>query len=764
MHWADPPGFEDLPTPPAAPSGKMLLVAPDGTQFEYFDFDPSRPVGQRGQLSQVTSPDGTVTTYSDFTTDGKPTVVSRVDGDLGERFVYDYLSSGANSGRVASITQERTTSGGTNWDTVRSVEYAYYVGVEDFGTLGDLKSATLKDAAGQTIDTSYYRYYTDSLSGGYAGGLKYVVGPAAFERLSEAVTNPYTALDSEIADFADHYFEYDSDHRVVTEVAAGAGCSACAGGLGEYTYTYTTSTNDLGFNSWQTKTVETRPDGSVRTVYTNPVGQVLLSVEKLESSGPEWVTYYQYDDAGRLILMAEPSAVTGYNDSYADLVHYVSGNAQYLADGTGLITTYESYTATTATATTAGGAAGYLRSVAVRQGELGQDIPQSLLTYIERTGGGSTVYVIAAETVYSGIGSVGAETTTYEYTWHAGTTQASSVTTTLPTVLTTSNGSGSATSFDVVYDAQGRPIWTRDAGGFLAYTEYDLGTGAVIKQISDVDTTQTSDFADLPSGWSTPTGGGAHRITRAEVDDQGRVTKLTRPDGSIDYTVYDDANQEVRFYAGWDTGVPTGPTVVVREDRANGYSETLTMTATPAVDGTGRPTGAEAISGVLSLSRSHVNEAGQVVHQDDYFDLTGLTYTTAAALGTNFLRTQFGYDQQGRPNRTETPDGVIYRSVHDGMGRLVSEWIGDNDTPTSGYWSPANPADMQLVREYEYEYDGGGVGDGNLTLLTEYPGGGADPRVTQSWYDWRNRPVVIKEGVATSPVKVAVRALSCMPD
>ena len=33
------------------------------------------------------------------------------------------------------------------------------------------------------------------------------------------------------------------------------------------------------------------------------------------------------------------------------------------------------------------------------------------------------------------------------------------------------------------------PIWTKDADGFINYTAYDPATGAVVKTITDVDTT-----------------------------------------------------------------------------------------------------------------------------------------------------------------------------------------------------------------------------------------------------------------------------------
>ena len=88
------------------------------------------------------------------------------------------------------------------------------------------------------------------------------------------------------------------------------------------------------------------------------------------------------------------------------------------------------------------------------------------------------------------------------------------------------------------------------------------------------------------------------------MDGLGRTTKLTDANGNVTYTVYKDANHEVRVYAGWDdaTDRPTGPTQVYREDRPGSYTETLTMSATPAVSGD-RPTGTESISGVQTLSR-----------------------------------------------------------------------------------------------------------------------------------------------------------------
>src|SRR5262245_46387163 len=100
---------------------------------------------------------------------------------------------------------------------------------------------------------------------------------------------------------------------------------------------------------------------------------------------------------------------------------------------------------------------------------------------------------------------------------------------------------------------------------------------------------------------------------------------------------------------------------------------------------------------------------------------------------------------------TKTPTGTIHRTVYDGLGRAVSEWVGTNDTgatnadPTGGGASGNN-----MVKVTENQYDGGGVGDGNLTQTTQIPGGGAADRVSQFSYDWRDRLVASKGGVQGS--------------
>ncbi|MCE2727741.1 MAG: hypothetical protein LW698_13330, partial [Planctomycetaceae bacterium] len=439
---------------------------------------------------------------------------------------------------------------------------------------------------------------------------------------------------------------------------------------------------------------------------------------------------------------------------YPDLLNEVAGNFQYISDTSGLIEVTTYATATTATATLAGSVDRFVSSTAVMRGDLGTPVTQEAFTYFVQSGGGSTVMPLATRTTYPSTNTADAQTTTYAYTFAPGTTQIVSQQTMLPMVTTAQNGPGTAVVIDQVFDAAGREIWSRDGDGFLRYTQYDAQTGAVVKSIVDVDTTRTGDFQNLPTGWATPAGGGLHLVTTHEVDSLGRITKATDPRGSVTYTVYDDVNHSTRTYVGWNTATlaPTGPITVSRRDLSGTYTESLTYSAAPAVDAQGRPTGTEPITTMQSLTRSLANAAGQVIAVDRYTNLDGLAYSTATATlgleGANFLRTLYAYNDQGQVDRVQNPAGTITISTYDGLARLTATYVGTDDSTTNGFkWTPGNAsATSNMVQVAANEYDNGGVGNGNLTKSTFFPGGIAAPRVVQNAYDWRDRLVATKSG------------------
>src|SRR5262249_17045477 len=204
------------------------------------------------------------------------------------------------AGKLQSVTLRRKVGAGS-WSTVRKVDYAYYDGVESHGNLGDLKTAIIRDAASNALDTYYYRYYVASESNGYQHGLKYAVHPISFAQLAAAVSDPYTATDTTLAPYADYYFEYDSQQRVTKEIAQGEGCSVCSAGLGTYTFNYTSSSNSDSVNNWKVKTVETLPDGNQNIVYTNFNGAGMLKSYKDVTTSQEWEDVYQDDVYGRVV-------------------------------------------------------------------------------------------------------------------------------------------------------------------------------------------------------------------------------------------------------------------------------------------------------------------------------------------------------------------------------------------------------------------------------------------------------------------------------
>lgn len=738
-------------------TNQYVLTDESGDQLVFWGFGGGLPAAQQGELVSFTDPGGNVTTVTARTASGQIAEVQRSGTTNGqtvtESWLYSYLSSGVNAGLLQSVTLERQTNN-KPVDVVRQAVYTYYDGTQPYGNVGDLMLAVVEDANGNAIDTQYYRYYTtaDTPSTGLLNGLEYTFTTASYARLVAAVGNPFTATDAQVAPYADDYFAYDSQGRVTEEVVQGEGCSSCSGGLGTYTYRYTESGNPNGFNSWAVKTVETLPDGNENIIYSNTYGEQMLMVYQDTTTGQQWDTFYEYDGQGRLILQANPSAVTGFNDAYADLLNNQNGTYQYLNSNNGLITLYDYYGSSTATETTPGGVAGYQQDTKIEQGQQGTPILQETLQYYTHTANGISVHPVATDTVYRNTDDTGAETTSYTYTFFSGTVRVQSMSTTLPVISAAQNGPGVADQTESIYDTYGRDIWDMNGDGYITYTAYDLGTGAVVESITDVNTANPSDFSNLPSGWSTPAGGGLNLVTTYQVDGLSRTIEEASPNGNVTYTVYDDPDHEYRVYPGWNaaTGMPTGPTQVYREDLPGSYTETLTMAAAPHLTN-GVPDGTEPISDVQTLERDYTNAAGQDVRMDQYFNLNGVAYSTAPYIGvqnTNYYTTQYAYDDRGRLDRTVAPTGTITREIYDGLGRLASTWVGTDDTPASGFWSPTNnTGPSNMVEISAYVYDNGGVGDSNLTQETDYPGGGAAPHVTQYFYDWRDRQVAEKDGV-----------------
>jgi RHS repeat-associated protein len=710
----------------------------------------------------------------------------------------------ADQYRINNILQ-RYRIGSGDWVNLRSATYQLCEAGEPYGSTNDLKYVFIKDGAGNLIDEYYYRYYTAAdVAGGAPGfvhGLKFIMGPDSFARAERnlGVVDGNLITDAQAAVYADNYFEYDANRAVTKEIAQGAGCS-CSGGTGTGTFTYARSTNTSGtytddYNKWKYKTVETLPDSNTNTIYSNFQGQIMLSVFTDVPSGKKWCKFYRYDppisgvpnSGGHLWWLAESSAVLppASGDAYDlhdDLLNYSSGAYTYLSSDSGLIHVYSYATSTTATTSAAGDVLNFLQNEAVKKGGgTSTPIPLRSMLYKAHTAdatgvgdhGGDTVYMLDSETQYNGTGGTGAETTSYSLTWVSiggglATNRKYATTRTAPLISTAQNGPGGSAN-DItaeVYDPYGRVHWTKDGDGYLNYFGYDdgtmaNGTGAMVKTIKDVDTSSTG-FADVPYLWATPTGGGKHLSTYIGVDGWGRTTKTTDANSNVTFRVYKDAALEIREYPGWQSGTSqtTGPVRVSRKDRTQSpsgagttgmivFTDELTMAPSSiSVDGSGAPTGGEAISNVLSIKRQVLDNGDRVDHENVYFG-AGLNYEPTLEQGDTsgwvnlvMYRTSFGYDIRGRRSRIVNPLGTITNITFDGLNRVTSKSIGTNDTIGS-----SNMIDVE-----DREYDGGNVGDNTITKITQHQDGtdSLTPRSIQKWYDWRDRLIAIKGGVQST--------------
>lgn len=117
-------------------------------------------------------------------------------------------------------------------------------------------------------ETDYYRYWLDGDNHGFKHGLKFVVKPSTYVKLQATGYDPRTASNATLSMFADYYYEYDDEDRVVLE-RIGAGSRT-------FTFSFTAGFTSSDFNVWAMKTVETLPDGNETIVYTNRIGQFLV--------------------------------------------------------------------------------------------------------------------------------------------------------------------------------------------------------------------------------------------------------------------------------------------------------------------------------------------------------------------------------------------------------------------------------------------------------------------------------------------------------
>ncbi|WP_245764674.1 RHS repeat-associated core domain-containing protein [Planctomicrobium piriforme] len=723
-----------------ADAHSLILKEPDGTVFTFHDVEPGGGYRHGGFVSMTDPGGNTLSVTNESATRILEVQRSVTVESVTEResFLYDYFD--AESGqfdRLEACTLRRQIGSSAWKNVVRSV-YSYYGSGDSNGSSGDLRTVTKQvwdeeEEDWADVSTQYYRYYVGT---GYTQhNLKFYVGPEAFVKLTAAAGDPFAASDSTVGMFADNYFEYDQNDRVSLERTYAGGMTITFAYDRNRRHTDTQgnpTTTDP--NIWIFKTTESLPDGSQRVCYANHAGQTMLYVVVDETA--QWCRFRKYDEGGREVLVASPSAVTGYDEDDDDLLGFNAGlgTYEYLRDHEGLIFVTEFYDGSESTEENAA-PAGYLKAQKIRKGQLGTPIPQQSLEYDSHAVGEVTVYPISKESRYPD-GSTPVDTD-YEYTFHEDSLQVLTKTTDLPAISADQHGSGNRNSIVESFDILGYRTELVNENNVVTEFTYDIATGGLIRQVDDADNPGelVSDFQVDNQGRQLQSLGPAH-----EIDLDGTATTVR----TATWTVYDDAGHTVRSGQGYATGSAPdydftliNPVSIRIMDHDNRPLDDV-IARRSSTSGKLLPTDSFPQSSYLGWTNYQYTECCLLASQRVYHDIPS---SGSGSSGTNYDQTDYGYDVMKRRNRVVSPGGTITFSVFDVRNLTKQVFVGTNDDgatqddPTGGGTDPENNMVLVTVNVYDDSEDGG---DGNLTQQTQSVDDTVD-RVTSYSYDFRNR-------------------------
>ncbi len=727
----------------------LEMTRPDGSVYIFNDFSYGTSDARSGQFLASYAADGSVTSVAatDPTASGQIAQINFYTSaaaaaadtpyQVEDFSYYTAAQDPANAGRLQSIILQGWN--GSSLVDTRLATYSYYGDAGNclYGDAGDLESATTQvwdptlngGSGGWSLSgqSSYYRYCT---SGRGIGLLALTLTPQ-----NVANTGGLSAAEgmttAELVPCSAEEFQYGS-LRSVTQVTIS----------GLYTDQFSNTPNTAAVfssgdpNVWSNETVETcygtlattgTPE-SVDTVFTNALGQTLLTDLADPSTGQHWVTDTVYGtqsyDQGLVVETANPAAVDmsfvssqgqyGYDSSANDLdVHLKSSGGQ--------LTAYTYAAATTAGETTPGDAAGYLKSETLYDGTSDTtgvivDSYQyySHAGYVAIAGGGLTpvnTFPTASTSTYPNApNDLTPDTTGYSYTWwdvpgtERPSVQVEQETTTLPVVSAAENGSGVANTESQYFDANGNLQWEEDGNGSWTYDSYDPITGLLSYSIEDISAAAATALGLAPPA-SLPAAGIAARTDYA-YDPLGRQTQELGP------AFVDDAGDTVRT-AAWTSYLDYPLTVGTGQGEGGQGTEVRTASGfevDAAAPGSDYYTGEFVLVDPIGIEIS--NLSGQVTDDIQAADggLTVVESSSAAVLAElstaalpsssfsrwthhvydlhsgqlkaddvyinvgskTFLLTQYTHDDMGRLTGTFDPTGTTTTDVFDARGLLTS--------------------------------------------------------------------------------------------
>jgi len=791
-------------------SGADLHVYTDQRGFEHTFFaaynsesvDIHRAVGQ---LWKIEDPAGNVayvgsTTKATAITSGYDTsgriIVAYDTSDRRYTYTYTTLDSVA---RLTEVLAE-IDDGDSTWEPteieVSKVEYEYYqTGDNTYGDNGNLQqviiTTPLSELGIESTRKKYYRYwkgaFDDSTNPGHPYALQYVVdfeGVRQFDYSDSTFDEDHKAAsESILKPYASMYFEYDSAHRIDQTWANGrCGCGGADNGVYGLTYSSNGSyTDTAGYDTaWKSRTIVEQPDGTFATHYFDETGQPLsrvMSDGDPASASSFWVTKIVRASDALVESIHTPANESGYTHATGAITSSASA---------GMVTYLERVSS--------GDLDGFVQYTRFREGDSATSKIYRTKTEYDSasitigTGGGafdvvnpfvdmSRQYIVAKTSSPDSLSAGDASETATTVTFHTSTLAPEVRTTTLQSVATANNGSGTSNTSSAYFNLQGENTFTKDESGVISYSGY--ADGQMVVSVRDADTTKTAsgevfENVTIPTGFSS-SGSPLHMVSEFAHDNQGRRTEVTSYAGTgselVSVTHYTQLADErivvlnvPRRTTSGGGGSTTyyGPVSYSVTHHAGGSEATgmialsgnsTTTAITAWIDDTKSDAAQAVAHGSLArLSTTLSNESGgTALETRAYFDVpyddVGMNYFLPGTDGTHYDATLLEYDEMGRRWRSESAAGTVSRTIYDELGRTISSWIGTNDNEVQ-FPGGDTSGTSDMVKLSETVYDSGNDGgNGYVTKRTAFvEDSTTDQRETTFEYDYRGNMLL-----ATNP-------------
>ena len=260
------------------------------------------------------------------------------------------------------------------------------------------------------------------------------------------------------------------------------------------------------------------------------------------------------------------------------------------------------------------------------------------------------------------------------------------------------------------------------ARGKITEYSYNEATGTLAQMVQD------------PSGLNL--------ITDYESDEMGRTVKILGPEHNVNgqtvrtigWTVYLDDHREVRTAQGYRIGASNdtlvNPVSLQQMDESGRVIDQIQATRGSGVENSGELTAADTFSqsSWTRWTHSKYGNDGRLESTDSYHKIPA---SGSGASGTNYDRTEFGYDSMGRQNKVTSPGQTISKTVFDSRSLVTETQVGTVDGGGSD--------NMRAVSKNIYD-GGNDGGDGLLTKVTSPVDGTiGNDREVEYEYDWRDR-------------------------